>query len=256
MTDFLSCDLNVTDIAFAIYVDKSIATTVHKNRPSHGLMINASEAQKKYIFSDGKIITVRQNEILYMPKNSSYTVESERRGECYAINFELEDGQHFDPFVFKPKNAAVYFKHFEKAHLAWKNRSGPYRMKCKAYLYEILILMQTEGADEHLARSTSSVIDPALSYIHSNYTSCDMNIPDLAALCGISEDYFRKIFKKRFKTSPTKYINDLKLNYAKELLHSGLLSVSRIAELSGFGDPAYFSREFKKAFGTSPRDYK
>ena len=43
--------------------------------------------------------------------------------------------------------------------------------------------------------------------------------------------------------------------YAKTLLLSGDLPISKVAELSGFGDSAYFCREFKKSVGVSPSEY-
>jgi AraC-like DNA-binding protein len=75
-------------------------------------------------------------------------------------------------------------------------------------------------------------------------------------MCGISEDYFRKIFKNTFEISPRKYINDMKISYAKELITSGMYTVTEAAELSGYTDMSYFSREFKKAFGICPADYR
>ena len=53
-----------------------------------------------------------------------------------------------------------------------------------------------------------------------------------------------------------KYINDLKLKRAKELLISGLYSVSEAAVQAGFSDLSYFSRFFKENVGVSPNEYK
>ena len=71
----------------------------------------------------------------------------------------------------------------------------------------------------------------------------------------MSESYFRRIFLKNYGISPIKYINNLKIERAKELLTSGLYTVSDVAELSGFHDESYFSREFKKHSGKTPKEY-
>ncbi|MBQ8232699.1 MAG: helix-turn-helix domain-containing protein [Lachnospiraceae bacterium] len=50
----------------------------------------------------------------------------------------------------------------------------------------------------------------------------------------------------------SKYINNLKISRAKELLSSGMYTVTQAAEMSGYTDVSHFSREFKKATGAAP----
>ncbi len=251
----MNTDLTVMDITLAVYVEKNKSNHVHVNRRNHGIALNLSSSEKIYVFENEKIIKLAQNEMLYMPKHSSYRIYSETSGECYAINFELASEIPFAPFRFRPKNLSGFQKKFEKASILWKRKNGPYQMQCKALLYEILILMQMESVSEYISGSTSSVIYPAIEYIHKNYTNPELKISDLSELCGISEDYFRKVFKKCHNISPLKYLNDLKLKYAKELLLSGDLPIAKIAEMAGFSDPAYFCREFKKNVGIAPSEY-
>jgi AraC-like DNA-binding protein len=74
-------------------------------------------------------------------------------------------------------------------------------------------------------------------------------------MCGITPEYFRKIFKSFYGSSPLIYINNLKITRAKELFESGMYSVSEVAAHSGYSDISYFSREFKSATGLSPTEY-
>ncbi|MDD6214022.1 MAG: helix-turn-helix transcriptional regulator [Firmicutes bacterium] len=75
-------------------------------------------------------------------------------------------------------------------------------------------------------------------------------------MCGITPEYFRKIFRTYYGTSPVKYINELKLSHAKELLSSGMYSVTDAALQSGYSDMSFFSREFKKNTDVTPKDYR
>ncbi|MBQ9915438.1 MAG: helix-turn-helix transcriptional regulator, partial [Clostridia bacterium] len=77
----------------------------------------------------------------------------------------------------------------------------------------------------------------------------------LAALCHITPEYFRKIFKSIYGTSPLSYINNLKITRAKELLSSRMYSVCEAATEAGYRDMSHFCREFKKATGQSPGEY-
>ena len=78
----------------------------------------------------------------------------------------------------------------------------------------------------------------------------------LSELCGVSYEYFRRTFHRFYNCSPVKYINNLKLTRAKELLKSGMYTVSETAILSGFSDLSHFSRFFKANVGVLPSDYR
>jgi AraC-like DNA-binding protein len=78
---------------------------------------------------------------------------------------------------------------------------------------------------------------------------------DMAKLCNISCVYFRRIFANAFGLSPIKYVNNLKIERAKELLRSRLYSVTEVCEIAGFSDPAYFCRLFKKEVGVTPSEF-
>ena len=89
----------------------------------------------------------------------------------------------------------------------------------------------------------------------AHYTDEIISVPFLSELCGVSEQYLRRLFQAEFGYSPAIYIRLLRLEYAKSLLETNEYSVTDIAMLSGFNSPAYFSREFKKEYGVSPKAF-
>lgn len=58
--------------------------------------------------------------------------------------------------------------------------------------------------------------------------------------------------KKITGMSTTEFIRNIRLNEARKMLQEGNLTVSEIAYRVGFNDPAYFSKSYKKKFGTLP----
>jgi len=94
------------------------------------------------------------------------------------------------------------------------------------------------------------------AYIEEKFLTENISCEHLAELCGISYSYFQRIFSQKYGISPKRYIIQLKVNYASDLLKSGEYSVSQTAEMSGFDDLYFFSRQFKEYVGMSPQKYK
>jgi AraC-like DNA-binding protein len=81
----------------------------------------------------------------------------------------------------------------------------------------------------------------------------DKGVPDLARRFCLSPRYFGEIFKRDTGLSVKEYQRNCRLDKARELLRSGVLSVTEVAAEVGWEDLAYFSRLFKKRYGVSPR---
>jgi len=248
-------NLNIKKIAIACFVPPGSGAPVHKNRPYHGLAFYA-EGECIFKFDNGKELLVSPESIIYLPKNSNYTVEKiSESGVCYAINFDLDEETDFAPFIVKVKNSSYITDCFKSAESAWRHKSSGYEIKCKAELYSIIYSMIKENRMEYISSEYAEKIKPAIDYIHHNYTKDNISIAELSQISSISEVYFRRVFGKVMGISPIRYINNLKIAHAKELLETQMYSVSKVAECSGFHDESYFSREFKKHLGISPSEY-
>ncbi len=108
--------------------------------------------------------------------------------------------------------------------------------------------------DEKISR-TKDIYLQAIEYIHENYMykiSCEM----LSKETGYSTAYLRYIFKKEGNVSIHKEINNIRLEYAKQLLLGTNMSITEIAFHCGFDDSNYFSTVFKNRYGASPRSFK
>ena len=255
MKDFMNYNFDVESIRLSCFVPIGGGRNVHKNRPSHGIVFYGG-GMRSFTFDETDTVTVGGNEILYLPKGSNYTIESHIDGDCYAINFQTYSDVSFEPFKFKVKNHKFFVDAFKASEQAWRQKVSGYEMKCKSLLYDIIFNLRKEYEMGYAAKKTLTLIKPAIDYINANYTNDNIEIKYLSELCNISEAYFRRIFLKSFGISPIKYINNLKIDRAKELIGSGLYSISEVAASSGFHDEAYFSRKFKESTGVSPSEYK
>lgn len=254
MNAFWSKNHVITNIVVAICVPANSGAVVHKNRPTHGLAFNCG-GEKQYIFDDGQTFTVKENDIIYLPKRSNYEVKIHSPGDTYCINFQCIDENIFSPFVLRLSNAEAILQAYQSAEKIWKSAKRYREYSVLSELYKILYLIQKMQDTPYLPKTKQNLIKPAVDYIHKKYTEELINVQKLSQLCGMSYEYFRRLFHQFYGCSPIKYINDLKMSRAKELLSSGLYSVSEAGILSGFFDVSHFSRFFKKNTGTTPVEY-
>lgn len=90
--------------------------------------------------------------------------------------------------------------------------------------------------------------------IDDNMDNSDFSIADITRELGISRSLLHIKMKTFLNSSMTDYIKQRRMAKACELLKQGN-NVSETAYQTGFSDPNYFSKVFRKAFGMSPTDY-
>jgi AraC-like DNA-binding protein len=91
----------------------------------------------------------------------------------------------------------------------------------------------------------------ALDYIHQ-HCSEPLSRKKVARVAGFAPGYFSQLFKKRESMGFEHYVHGLRIERAKQLLLDTELDAARVAELSGFKTPQYFSRVFVRATGVTP----
>ncbi len=124
------------------------------------------------------------------------------------------------------------------------------RQKITKLLVDFGRLIKNESEDFEDDRISS-----VAAYLHIHFKK-EIAISTLANRVYMSEVNLRKRFKERFGISPHKYIANLRINRALELLDSTDMTVSEIASEIGYQDPLYFSKLFKAGVGASPREYR
>ena len=84
----------------------------------------------------------------------------------------------------------------------------------------------------------------------------DISPEDVASAVNMSYSWFRKVFKEYTGLSPAHYMQELKVQQAKDLLATTRRSIKEIAYCLNFDDIPYFSKVFKKYTGLSPLAYR
>ena len=84
----------------------------------------------------------------------------------------------------------------------------------------------------------------------------DLSIAALAEYCGTSERSLLRHFHQHYGTSPLAHIQHLRVERAKALLETTLLSFDEIVERCGYSDASSFRKLFKRATTLTPADYR
>ena len=93
-----------------------------------------------------------------------------------------------------------------------------------------------------------------ISYVIKNYNQ-QLTIDELAKSAGLSRTAFIKRFRDTTGRSPKQFITHIRISEAKKLLSSNL-SITKIAEKTGFYDSAHFMKTFTAVAGMSPSKYR
>ena len=101
----------------------------------------------------------------------------------------------------------------------------------------------------------NDVIYQVAHYIRLNYAKPFSQF-SCAQLFFINKNYMCRKFKNTFHTSMVSYLNQIRIDHAKELLETPGVKIKDVANLVGFEDEKYFSRQFHKNTGLSPNEYR
>ena len=195
-----------------------------------------------------------EGDILYLPYDVTYRSrwEKEPGGAYISVTFSLSDraGNRFslgEGIALLGRDRRQQLRPlFSELSRKWERGFHGYRLECASLLYGILYRAAVSGDGSGL-----DGVDKAILHLENHYRE-DLCVQELAEMAGVGECMFRRSFRQRMGTSPVQYRNRLRLTKAREMLQSGEFSVLEAAVASGFDDPGYFSRLFKREFGVSP----
>lgn len=99
-------------------------------------------------------------------------------------------------------------------------------------------------------------MDKLLAYVGENLSDADLKVDDIAAALCVSRSTFYAKVRHLADMSPSSFVRHVRLTRAEELVAGSSLTFSQIAFATGFSDPKYFGKCFKKRTGLSPSDYR
>ena len=111
------------------------------------------------------------------------------------------------------------------------------------------------GFHAAIGAASSDRLGTVLAHIEEHLTE-PIYVPVLAAMAGLSESAFSRLFKSCTNRTVPQYVNELRIARACRLLAETDQTVSQIADACGYPTPAHFQRQFHRHQNRSPLVYR
>ncbi|MBP1753883.1 MAG: two component system response regulator, partial [Firmicutes bacterium] len=147
----------------------------------------------------------------------------------------------------------TYYFRYRKDYLATLFRLDNYDHLRKWFIDKVMEACRNIISKRE--EQTSGVIARAKTFIAENFSK-DISLDDVSRIVDISPYYFSKLFKEETGENFIEYLTNIRIERAKQLLQNKEVSIKNICVETGYSDPNYFSRIFKKQVGITPSEYR
>ena len=118
-----------------------------------------------------------------------------------------------------------------------------------------LAAMKKIAESSAVARPHNETVEQICAYLAANYRQ-KFSLTEVAAQFYLSPYYLSRLFRRVTGQSIVDYINNRRIEAAQKLLETTELSISAVAEQTGFASAAHFRRVFREVMGTGPLQYR
>ena len=257
------CDFRISDLAVGedeykhITKDYEIlAVTDGAGILKHGSVTYDVSAGSVFFFHDGESYSAHANSAGFSAKVIGFS-------NCFYFPFNERTVSFFDiPYVKRKiytKIEGAEFEHFKyilstlESHSMFFTSYNRFTLITAINFILLHYMVITDGTAVHVNYQDS--VGRAIRYIYDMFKSSDFTIGELAEKLHFTPTYLSKLFRKEMGTTPQLYLLNVRLEYAADLLLGNDLSIAEVAADSGFNSTAYFIKQFKNKYGTTPKKY-
>ena len=116
----------------------------------------------------------------------------------------------------------------------------------------IASILARAGGGRSARPHTREMVNEAKDLCVQNYQDPTFDINTLAAMMKTSRWTLRRLFRENLRITPSRFLIDMRMNYAIHLLKETHLPIAEIARRSGFTDPEYFYKAIRRYTGVQP----
>lgn len=151
-------------------------------------------------------------------------------------------------YVLKPVRYPTLTAILKKAMETVEERRHKARMETFGQQY--IEMVSGKNRDD-----SQDAVERVEHYIREHLSE-ELSVKNLADMVYVGADHLTRTFKKRYGKTVTDYILEQRMNLAGELLKDQRLTITMVSDAVGFGNYSYFTEQFKRTFGKTPREYR
>lgn len=122
-------------------------------------------------------------------------------------------------------------------------------------LFFTMIRQYSRLVQKHSQKGYSLLVQKVITCIDTDITA-DLSLKTQAKLLNVNPSYLSTLFKKETGITLTDYVNQKRVERAKQLLKAGNAQIQTVAQSCGILDVNYFTKIFKKYAGVTPKEYR
>jgi len=160
--------------------------------------------------------------------------------------------------TFSSEDSSRIGAHFEDMFRIYEEKASYRDILLRGMLYRLILLLNECDRKATLPRFRSELSDAILNatfYIEQHYAE-EFRLSDAAGAAGFSEGHFSRLFASQVGVPFSRYLTNVRIRHAKELLLNTKKPVSEIALDTGFSNADYFSSCFSKREGITPLAFR
>ncbi|MBE6559817.1 MAG: helix-turn-helix domain-containing protein [Ruminococcaceae bacterium] len=169
------------------------------------------------------------------------------------IPMELPDNVRV---LFKPESSWEVEKHMSRILQLEVDRPFGWKMEMRNIISHLLICMMKQYFEGQKQTYIPALLTESINLIRRNIFRTSLSVTDAAQLCHVTPTYLIRLFRRHLNTTPKKYMDELRVERACELLKYSDKSVEEIAVESGFSEARQMRRVFHEHMGVSPKEYR
>ncbi len=190
-----------------------------------------------------------ENHVTLLPQRTPYTARYEEN-EMIFVHFSTDVPlytQFYDRLLRHPEKVCGLLC---RLLAVWERQALGFRVEADALLMQILVAC---ARDEH---AEDGAYTAACALFRKRYGDTALSVEEVAAAVQVSPSQLRRLFRARCGESPCRYLSELRLSRAAQLLTGGDVTVAETAIQCGFSDARYFTRVFKQRYGVPPSRFR
>lgn len=269
--DWQSNEKSVSDKDFFVHcsgryrlVHKEKFLTERPNGSSNYQLLYIAEGKARFVINGKLHILDKGNCVFYHPEDIQYYYYLlEEQPDIYWVHFSCKKENEFlektgwgKENIYYVGVHSSYVQLFDSMIQELQLKQPFFEEELQFMMQQLLLKMGRNRIREKTIFENYNIeVEEAIRTFHLA-PERDFTIKQFTKERGLNYYRFIDTFTTYVGVSPRQYIINLRMSIAKDLLLNSLFQISEVAKLTGYENPFYFSRLFKKAWGISPSEYR